>query len=161
MSLNPVICFLVDTIFDHLIQLLWRHCKYGGDPEYWIEVREMGEKGQEKETKKQRKEVTEDHWPNIICNDRCSHILTPSSHAIAEISHTAVSLPGRRLTSLDQDTSNEPIAEVDTSKLAAMRERSTASSSAAANATSEATYNLAKKQCCFKHLRSLLFERIL
>ena len=37
-----------------------RNCKYSGEPEYWVEVRESGEKGQEKETKKQRKEVSQD-----------------------------------------------------------------------------------------------------
>jgi hypothetical protein len=38
-----------------------RNCKYSGEPEYWVEVRESGEKGQEKETKKQRKEISQDH----------------------------------------------------------------------------------------------------
>lgn len=66
MSLNTVICFLVNSIFDYLIQLLRRNCKYGGEPEYWVEVRETGEKGQERETKKQRKEVSEDHRPNFV-----------------------------------------------------------------------------------------------
>ena len=37
-----------------------RYCKYSGDPEYWIEIRQSGEKGQERETKKQRKEIGED-----------------------------------------------------------------------------------------------------
>lgn len=55
--------------------------------------------------------------------------------------------------SLDQDKSNVPMKDVDTSKLAAMSERSKASCSAAANATSEAMYYF-KKSSCFKHLRS-------
>lgn len=38
-----------------------RNCKYSGEPEYWVEVRESGEKGQEKETTKQRKEISQDH----------------------------------------------------------------------------------------------------
>jgi len=38
-----------------------RKCKYSGEPEYWVEVRESGEKGQEKETTKQRKEISQDH----------------------------------------------------------------------------------------------------
>lgn len=42
--------------------------------------------------------------------------------------------------SLDQDKSGEPMKDVDTSKLAAMSERTKASNSAAANATSEAMY---------------------
>lgn len=39
---------------------LTRTCKYGGEPEYWVEVREVGEKGNEKEEKKERREVVED-----------------------------------------------------------------------------------------------------
>lgn len=65
MSLNTVIHFFKST-FECLIQLLWRNCKYDGEPEYWIEVRETGEKGQERETKRQRKEVSEDHRPNSV-----------------------------------------------------------------------------------------------
>lgn len=37
-----------------------RSCKYSGAPEYWVETRETGEKGQEREHKKQRKEIEED-----------------------------------------------------------------------------------------------------
>ncbi|CAL1162924.1 unnamed protein product [Cladocopium goreaui] len=39
---------------------LVRNCKYGGEPEYWVEVRETGEKGQEREQKKRRIEITKD-----------------------------------------------------------------------------------------------------
>lgn len=37
-----------------------RTCKYGGEPEYWVETGERGEKGQEKEKQKKRVEVEED-----------------------------------------------------------------------------------------------------
>jgi hypothetical protein len=37
-----------------------RTCKYGGEPEYWVETRETGEKGSEKEEKKKRIEISED-----------------------------------------------------------------------------------------------------
>jgi len=37
-----------------------RHCKYGGDTEYWVETGETGEKGQEKQRKKERKEIVDD-----------------------------------------------------------------------------------------------------
>ena len=40
--------------------LLDRTCKYGGEPEYWVETREEGEKGQELEVKRRRIETTED-----------------------------------------------------------------------------------------------------
>lgn len=54
-----------------------RICKYGGEPEYWVEVRESGEKGQEKEEKKERKEVAEDNpmWYGITLHANMS---TPS-----------------------------------------------------------------------------------
>ncbi|CAL1167898.1 unnamed protein product [Cladocopium goreaui] len=39
---------------------LVRSCKYSGEPEYWVEVLETGEKGQERESKKQRKEISQD-----------------------------------------------------------------------------------------------------
>lgn len=42
------------------LSTLNRTCKYGGEPEYWVETREVGEKGLEKEEKKERKEVVED-----------------------------------------------------------------------------------------------------
>ena len=37
-----------------------RNCKYDGEPEYWVDVRESGEMGEEKEKKRQRTEVCED-----------------------------------------------------------------------------------------------------
>lgn len=43
-----------------------RNCKYGGEPEYWVEVRETGEKGQEREQKKRRIEITKDFYVIIV-----------------------------------------------------------------------------------------------
>jgi hypothetical protein len=43
-----------------------RNCKYGGEPEYWVEVRETGEKGQEREQKKRRIEITKDFYVVIV-----------------------------------------------------------------------------------------------
>lgn len=37
-----------------------RSCKYGGEEEYWIEVRETGKVGQEKRKQKEEKEITQD-----------------------------------------------------------------------------------------------------
>ena len=48
-----------------------RNCKYSGEPEYWVEVQETGEKGQEKETKKQRKETSKDHIRVEHCSNCC------------------------------------------------------------------------------------------
>lgn len=39
---------------------LWRICKYSGEPEYWVDIRETGEKGQERENKRQRVETSKD-----------------------------------------------------------------------------------------------------
>ena len=54
--------------------------------------------------------------------------------------HSGCQFARCRPMSLDQDKSGEPMKDVDTSKLAAMSERTKASNSAAANATSEAMY---------------------
>ena len=37
-----------------------RHCKYGGDDEYYIEVRETGNIGQEKVNTESHEETTQD-----------------------------------------------------------------------------------------------------
>lgn len=41
-------------------KIIEMRCKYSGEEEYWVEVRETGERGQEREQKKQRKEIAED-----------------------------------------------------------------------------------------------------
>ena len=44
-----------------------RKCKYGGGDEYWIMVREVGEKGAEVESKRQRIELSEDRTKLKAC----------------------------------------------------------------------------------------------
>jgi hypothetical protein len=52
--------FLVFGVFNLKVIDVDRTCKYGGEPEYWVETRESGEINEEKEKKKQRIEIAED-----------------------------------------------------------------------------------------------------
>ena len=61
-------------------QILGRDCKYGGEQEYWVEVRETGEKGQELEHKKARKEITEE-----IGSHQSNHFLFVVHHNYLDV----------------------------------------------------------------------------
>lgn len=59
--LGTAFLYLLAWITPNLLQAcMGRTCKYGGEPEYWVETRETGEKGSEKEEKKKRIEISED-----------------------------------------------------------------------------------------------------
>jgi len=53
---------------------LWRICKYSGEPEYWVDIRETGEKGQERENKRQRVETSKDPKIRYLLFEKCRQV---------------------------------------------------------------------------------------
>ena len=110
-----------------------RTCKYSGETEYWVEIRESGEK-------RQRKEVSEDRYGSYtvglkcLSNKECICSCRPVCCTSGYLGHIeAVILISHQL----QDKSTKPMGDVDVSELNKMDARSKAVA-AAGTATAQA-----------------------
>ena len=64
-----------------------RCCKYGGDDEYWVDIRETGEKGQEKSKTKERREECEDCVGCVDCFFPSQFALQPPTLILESWTH--------------------------------------------------------------------------
>ena len=100
-----------------------RHCQYGGDDEYYVNVRETGKKSQQNENTEQTEEVTQDILFFLAFVSQVARVVEPRLY-----SHHSWQEHGGRPT----------LTGVNTSHADAVNERSKASRSSAVAATSEA-----------------------
>ena len=116
-----------------------RSCKYSGEPEYWVEVLETGEKGQERESKKQRKEISQDTLVVLVgiqllkSRQAASHSRVTNAFAVWKQRPTTIIQ-----ISSAQDTDKTPLAPVSTAAIDKTTARTKASQGIGAVSTSEA-----------------------
>lgn len=123
----------LQTFSTKTLALPVRRCKYGGEDEYYLEVRETGLHQQEKIKSEVRKETGQETMSMAVVEIQPTDITVDNKHQIP-----AIGGPIHRK-SIPEDDSAEDLPDVDMSRIKAAGVRKQAVSSDAVHATSEAT----------------------